>query len=471
MCWPAAMKFPKGGSVPRKEVENRTALKKILIFLVTAVILASCSPARLVSAKADPFLNDTALVNAHVGINIIDIGNGKTIYDHQGGKFFVPASNTKIVSTYAALKFLGDSILSVEMAENDTAIFIKPKGDPTFLHPDFLNQPVISYLQKAAKPVYLISPSGSVTPFGPGWSWNDYNYAYSSERSSFPLYGNVVKWVQERTGDAPTVENVMDESIAVYSIPEVNWKVRFTTDTAVKSFYVQRDRVDNIYTISQGPETKKVEQDVPFVSGGLQAALDLLPDTLHQSVYLLEGKVPEGLTFRKIYSQPIDSLLRPMMHRSDNFFAEQVLLMAGEEVFKEMDESKVTKKLLMEDLQDLPQMPRWADGSGLSRFNLFSPRDFTHLLTKMKTTFGMERLKRIFPTGGQGTLRQFYLQDSGYIFAKTGTLSGVVALSGYLFTSKGKWLAFSVLVNNHRSDAVAIRRRVERFLQEVRRNN
>jgi D-alanyl-D-alanine carboxypeptidase/D-alanyl-D-alanine-endopeptidase (penicillin-binding protein 4) len=88
----------------------------------------------------------------------------------------------------------------------------------------------------------------------------------------------------------------------------------------------------------------------------------------------------------------------------------------------------------------------------------------------MKGEFGMERLKGILPTGGQGTLKQYYLQDSGYIFAKTGTLSGVVALSGYIISSKRKWLSFSVLVNNHRADAAHIRRQIEKFLQSVRKS-
>ena len=315
----------------------------------------------------------------------------------------------------------------------------------------------------------MISPAYYPSPFGPGWSWSDYNYAYSAERSVFPVYGNVVKWIQERTGEAPAQENVMDESIMIYSLPEVNWKVRFSADTSIKNFYVQRQRFDNSFTISQGQE-KKRELDIPFVTGELQAAVELLPDTIRQPVYLRENDLPPGLLFQSIHSQPVDSLLRPMMHRSDNFFAEQVLLMAAEKEFQLMDESKLIAKLLNEDLKDLPQAPRWADGSGLSRFNLFSPRDFTQLLSKMKLAFGMERMKNLLPTGGQGTLRQYYLQDSGFIFAKTGTLSGVVALSGYLQSAKGKWLAFSVLVNNHRSDAVMIRRRVEAFLQTVRRN-
>jgi D-alanyl-D-alanine carboxypeptidase/D-alanyl-D-alanine-endopeptidase (penicillin-binding protein 4) len=76
----------------------------------------------------------------------------------------------------------------------------------------------------------------------------------------------------------------------------------------------------------------------------------------------------------------------------------------------------------------------------------------------------MERLKIIFATGGTGTLESYYKSDSGHIYAKTGTLGGVVALSGYLLTEKRRLLIFSILVNNHRNSATTIRRKIESFL-------
>jgi len=86
----------------------------------------------------------------------------------------------------------------------------------------------------------------------------------------------------------------------------------------------------------------------------------------------------------------------------------------------------------------------------------------------MKTDFGMERIKTILPTGNEGTLEGRFVKDSNYIFAKTGTLSGVVSLSGFLYTKKNKLLIFSVLVNNHNSSAGEIRRAVEKFMESIR---
>src|SRR5690606_26693351 len=109
-------------------------------------------------------------------------------------------------------------------------------------------------------------------------------------------------------------------------------------------------------------------------------------------------------------------------------------------------------------------------GSGLSRFNHFSPRDFITILLKMKEELGMDRIKDIFATGGKGTISNYYLADSGKIFAKTGTLNGVVALSGFLYTKKNKELIFSVLVNNHNTSSENIRKGVEQFIQNLRNN-
>ena len=86
----------------------------------------------------------------------------------------------------------------------------------------------------------------------------------------------------------------------------------------------------------------------------------------------------------------------------------------------------------------------------------------------MKNEFGINRMRDILPTGNEGTLNNYYKAEAGLLFAKTGSLSGVIALSGFLYTKKNKLLIFSVLVNNHNGSATAIRRSVEKFIETVR---
>jgi D-alanyl-D-alanine carboxypeptidase/D-alanyl-D-alanine-endopeptidase (penicillin-binding protein 4) len=166
-------------------------------------------------------------------------------------------------------------------------------------------------------------------------------------------------------------------------------------------------------------------------------------------------------------SQPTDSLLKPMMLRSDNLFAEQCLLMASQQLLGKMSTQAIIDTLLKSSLKDLPQSPRWVDGSGLSRYNQFTPKDFIWLLGKMEKEFDPQRVRQLLPGANQGTLTGYYKDLPGAIYAKTGTLSGHVALSGYIRTKKGRNLLFSVLVDNHNTSATLVRRSVEAFLSRI----
>ncbi len=144
--------------------------------------------------------------------------------------------------------------------------------------------------------------------------------------------------------------------------------------------------------------------------------------------------------------------------------------MAGNELLAEMNTAKLIDTILKTNFKDLPQKPKWVDGSGLSRYNLFTPEDLITVLDKLRNEFAWNRISTIFASGGNGTLGSYYKNSPGKIYAKTGTLSNNVALSGYLITSKGKTLLFSVLVSNHTGNVGTIRKSVEQFLNNVMAN-
>ena len=434
------------------------------------ISLTSCSVQKQINNNAQStILGDSALKHAHIGISIYDPVDNKYLYNYNGANYFVPASNIKIVTCYFSMKYLGDSLAGIRYMQTDKGILLIPTGDPSLLHADFTRQPVIDFMKKTTQPLFISDKTWQSDALGAGWSWGDYNYYYSAERSPLPVYGNILTWRQERADSTAG-----DQSASIFSIPEVNWKVRFNPDTGSKNFYVQREKNENIFIITEGTEKKKV-QEVPFVTNGLQSALELLKDTIGKTIqYIHEPQTinlpypQEGYKSQTVFSQPTDSLLKPMMHRSDNFFAEQLLLMVSNKKLGILSDDKIIDTLLKTDLNDLPQKPGWADGSGLSRYNLFTPQDFIVILNRMKNEFGMERLKSVFPSGGSGTLSNIYKNDKTSIFAKTGSLSGVVAISGFLYTDKKRLLLFSVLINNHRGNAVAIRKTIEIFIQKIR---
>ena len=136
------------------------------------------------------------------------------------------------------MKYLDDSLVGIRFTENDTALFIFPAGDPSFLHPDFQSQPVFDFLKKTKKTIYLVDWGWQETPLGVGWSWDDYNEDYSVERSQFPIYGNFIRWKQEKSEYQAKMR--LGESITATSSPEITWKTRFQSDTLEDGEFVKR---------------------------------------------------------------------------------------------------------------------------------------------------------------------------------------------------------------------------------------
>ena len=244
------------------------------------ILLASCSIEKQISqsAKAD-VLDAKALQTAHVGISIFDPSTNKYLYNYQGDKYFVPASNTKLPTCYAAMKYLGDSLVGAMLLEKDTAILIIPTGDPTLLHPDFKTQPLINVLKKEKRNIYINNDNWQEEALGSGWSWNDYDQYYMAERNSFPVYGNVLDWTQEI--------NERNKPPLVYSIPETNWDVTFSDTEKAKAFSVARNIGTNSYTITQGMEKKKTIS-IPFITNGVQSSLELLKDTIFREITTID---------------------------------------------------------------------------------------------------------------------------------------------------------------------------------------
>ena len=126
--------------------------------------------------------------------------------------------------------------------------------------------------------------------------------------------------------------------------------------------------------------------------------------------------------------------------------------------------------MLENQLKDLKQKPRWVDGSGLSRYNLFSPMSFVEVLTKLYTSIPEERLFSLFPVGGEfGTIKNWYVgTDKPYVFAKTGTVGNNHNISGYLLTNSGKVLVFSFMNNHFKKTNAEIKQQMQATFEWLR---
>jgi D-alanyl-D-alanine carboxypeptidase/D-alanyl-D-alanine-endopeptidase (penicillin-binding protein 4) len=416
----------------------------------------ACGSSKYISQQANIVLSDTNLATAHVGISIFDPSTNKYLYNHQGDKYFIPASNTKLFTCYAAMKHLGDSLVGMRyFVQGDSLLAIIPTGDPTFLLSEYRTQRVYDFLKNTDYDITVPTQHlfNFSQPFGRGWTIDDRNEPYAAPRSQFPIYGNLVTFY-------------IDSKYHLKSIPKIfAEQTHLIFDSCAGLSGISKiDVFENKYAVSCSSTGSKSMQ-VPFRPVAGQLFFGILADTLDRNFSI--EPVYESSNVKIIHSQPTDSLLKPMMHRSDNFFAEQTLLMVSNEMTGVMNDAKIIDSLLKTDYKDLPQKPRWVDGSGLSRYNLFSPNDFVFLLNKMKNDFSWNRITTILATGGEGTISSYYINLKDRIFAKTGTLSNNVALSGFLITKHNKTLIFSVLVNNHMGNTTQIRRAVEKFITSI----
>ena len=279
-------------------------------------------------------LNNPVLSSANIGIAVMKDDDKKFIYRHNSNKLFTPASNTKIITCYAAMKYLGDSLEGIKYKiESDTA-FIEPTGDPTLLHPDFAKQPVYDFLKNYPH-IKIINPTFTENYFGEGWSWDDYPYPYSAQRSNLPLYGNLV--------------SVSLTAKHLQVIPK-NFSYEIKANTGFDSGFDFEKKFDENKIIFKDGDNANFE--IPFTPY-IDDVIKMLADTLHNTV----NTGADGLAhFNNImHSQSTDSVLKIMMHRSDNFFAEQLLLMVSNKLLGAMNDEKIIDTLLKTDYNNFPQ--------------------------------------------------------------------------------------------------------------------
>src|SRR5687768_4097939 len=145
----------------------------LFLILTFDFLLSSCSVSKQISRSAkETVITNKALTNAHVGISIFDPAENKYWYNFQGDKYFVPASNTKIPTCYAAMKYLGDSLVGLKYEKQAEWMCIYTAGDPTLLHKDFKTHPVIDFLKKdTTETVFFCNEGWKSEKFGSGWSW------------------------------------------------------------------------------------------------------------------------------------------------------------------------------------------------------------------------------------------------------------------------------------------------------------
>ncbi|MEE9439965.1 MAG: D-alanyl-D-alanine carboxypeptidase [Saprospiraceae bacterium] len=393
---------------------------------------------------------DTILSNHFAGVSVYSITDGKSIIDYNSTKLFTAASNTKILTFYAALKLLNDSLVTFYHYNIDDTLFVKPNGAPSFLHPDF-NNTAINKMVSWKGEIVILNDENLNNYYGSGWAWDDYADYYQSEINNMPMYGNCL-WIKKSVKGLTISPQYFQDSII------------YLEDNLYQ--FSREGRKNKFYVMSKKREMKT--NQIPFVTGE-SVLSQLLSDTLHKDIEVKTIRNQNEI-FAPYNGIAKDTVLKKMMFDSDNFIAEQIMVMIANQL--KIERWKEVQKAVIDSVFHFSnEKIRWHDGSGLSRYNLLTPKFLTDLLSELHSLIGKKEIVKYFPAGGKDVGLTNYRSDKNgapYFFAKTGTLRNNHNLSGYLITDKGKWVAFSIMNNNYYGSSATVKPAIQKLLMFIK---
>ncbi|WP_457287098.1 D-alanyl-D-alanine carboxypeptidase/D-alanyl-D-alanine-endopeptidase [Pedobacter sp. UYP24] len=403
------------------------------------------------------FKKSDVLKQYYSGFALYDLATGNMVFERNAEKYFTPASNTKLFTFYAGLKMVPDSIPSLRYVEKGDSLIFWGTGDPSFLQSQLKAVKTFNFLKYSNKKLFFAPGRYTGSFYGKGWQWDDYNDYYQAEINEFPIADNLV--------DLKSVNGKLAVSPGYF-------RDKMVIDATVKapSFSVTRAFTENIFTTPAVALPANYNQKVPY-KVSLPTTIKLLSDTLGRPVETIAMQMPrEAKTFYGIKS---DEVFKEMLLPSDNFIAEQLLLVYSNQLGQELSSEKAITHIQQEYLSSLPDRFIWADGSGLSRYDLVTPRSMIKLLELIyKEVNNPKKLYSMLPAGGMtGTLKNAYPKtDQPFVFGKTGTMAYVHNQSGYVVTKSGKTYLFSFLNNNFVMPTATVRKEMARIMTYIHEN-
>jgi len=436
--------------------------KGLFYIIVLTACLMLCNIVRgsqIRRHKIKKLFKHSRILNDHfTGFALYDLDKKKMIYELNDDKYFTPASNTKLFTWYTCLRMLGDSIPALKYAVHNDSLIFWGTGDPSFLHSDMKGVNGYNFLKSSNKKLFFASGDYGNDFFGDGWAWNDYNDDYQAEINELPIENNVVEIYAAADGHLHTSPAFFESYLKCDS----NYKPL--------TFKIKRDFLSDAFIYPPMEVPKNYRQYIPWKTN-TALTLALLQDTLKGPVNELH--LPLSSATGTIYNANADTVYKHMLQPSDNFIAEQLLLVCSSTKFNTLNTDSVIHYSKTHFLNDLPDEPQWVDGSGLSRYNMFTPRSIVALLVKLLAVRDEQLLHSLMPQGGvAGTIKNAYKTDNGQVFvwAKTGSLTYDYNQSGYLITRKGKRLAFSFMNNNFTEPPRVVRDEMVRIMTYIHDN-
>ncbi len=489
-------------------------MRRILLLLLLLVAVASAvslpeSIERLLAASP-------AARTAFWGMQVVDLATGKTIYELNADHFFIPASNTKLFTTALALSRLGPGYTFqtrvLAMAAPDAAGRIQgplrlvgggdpnlsaraipyrtgpTTGDPLAAIDEMARQIAARGVRRVAGDIIGDDTWYVWQPYAVGWGLEDPESDDGPPISALTVNDNIFTLSVRpgvREGDLAVLQ--VDPPIEFYRIDNRVRTVTIAGDRGVHTSRIPgsldihlwgevplRGRTPDFPMSIEDPARYaalallRALEDRGIVVEGAAVSEHLYPSEIPDLLQAPATEPPGGVELARLVSAPLLEDLRVTDKVSQNLHAELALRAVArarrnigsfEAGFEEL-------RTFLEEAGIAPESYNFRDGSGLARLNLVTPAAVIRLLRHMYAGPRRDEWLSLLPVGGRdGTLSNRFGESpaAGRVYAKTGSLSHVSALSGYIRRNDGNWVAFSILVNNYNSRTAEVRGVMDRI--------
>ncbi|HKO60861.1 MAG TPA: D-alanyl-D-alanine carboxypeptidase/D-alanyl-D-alanine-endopeptidase [Pyrinomonadaceae bacterium] len=441
----------------------------------------------------DQLIDQSPFARARWGVKVVSVSNGATIYERNARQQFIPASNMKIYTTATALELLGadfrwrTSVYVVAQPDAngtvDGDLILYGRGAP-----DLVGEAAENSLEKLAEAVHargIRRVKGAVigdesyfrgSSLGDGWQWNDMQWYFGAEASALSVNGNEIdlNLLPAAKADATPEVRVAERLGHVQIENRMAPGNRAQRSTIGVSRGLSDNRVEVWGELAPGANGFGVRLSVhnpalwaaKIFAAALKARnISVDGETFSRSFRTAPSQrfdPSKATEIAAVTSSPLSTIATITNKESNNLYAELILRTLGRERRSMLSTAEPPGRELGDDEAGTELIKLWLgrngvasadtalhDGSGLSRLNLVTPDSATQLLTAVARS-GNRPFRESLPVAGQdGTLRGRLKTIAGRAYAKTGSLIYVNSLSGYVITTNGETLAFSIFCNDY----------------------
>lgn len=451
---------------------RKAPVKKLLFNLALLISLSIPTQAATLDEQITETITQTH-EDLDIGIKAIDMNAGKVIYEKNSTRYFMPASNLKLFTGFAALKFLGPDFIYQTTLQYDPSQIkqhnlngdaaITFSGDPT------LNSINLYNLLKQFSKDGITTINGDIQLdisafdddlYANGWPWDQLHICYSGPISAANLNRNCTRFLL--TPDVKNNKAIITPITNLQFMPITNEVQLKQQETCPLQMHTQEN---NRYLLSgcMAPNSPpltfmaSVADPALFMQTVIRAQLKQLTIKVNGDIVIADK--PSSLPITSQHnSKKLSALIEKMLKNSDNLIANALLKTLGGAYYKTQGNwangMLATKKLLKEYADMTPKTLRIADGSGESYYDNVTPEQIIELLN---ASYNDKFLKKYFISAlpisnSDGTLIHRLKNMKGIVHAKTGTKRDANALSGYIFKKDGGAIAFSIMINGGSSD-------------------